>query len=128
MKQKLLLLDSLGALSSVLFLVAIGQYEQFFGINKEIIQLLVPIPILFSVYSFLSYYFSNTKWPLFLKIIAVANILYCLVTLCILFIFFKQLSLLGISYFSIEIAVIFTLALYELKIAQIHTTQTRRQS
>lgn len=124
MKQKLLLLDSIGALLSTLLLVIVGTYESVFGISKEIIELLLPFPVVFSIYSLASYYLSKHKWPLFLKIIATANLFYCLLTLYIVIDHFEKLTILGVSYFLSEIGIIVILALYEFKVSQIKTTET----
>lgn len=122
MKQKLLLLDSIGAFFSALLLIVVGKFESLFGISDEIIKLLVPIPIVFSIYSLVAYYFSKHKWPIFLKVIAVANLLYCLLTLLIIITHFEKLTVLGVSYFAIEIVIIVFLALYEFRVSSIKTT------
>lgn len=121
MKQKLLLLDSIGAILSALFLVVIKEFEPIFGITCEIIVLLLPFPLLFSIYSFVAYFYSKNQWPLFLKGIAVGNLIYCFVTLYSIIVFFKKLTALGISYFLIEIIIIVSLAIYELKISSHNT-------
>lgn len=122
MKQKLLLLDSIGAFFSAILLVIVGKYELLFGISNEIIKLLVPIPIVFSIYSLIAYYLSKHKWALFLKVIAVANLLYCFLTLYIIINHFGKLTVLGVSYFLIEIVIIVFLALYEFRVSSIKTT------
>lgn len=118
-QKKLLLLDSMGALFSVLALIFVKKFEPIFGLNDEIFNLLFPIPIVFCIYSLVAYLFSKNKWKLFLRGIALANLSYCFLTISIIIIHFKKLTILGIGYFVLEIVIIVILALYELRVSTI---------
>jgi hypothetical protein len=117
MKQKILLIDGAGALFSAVLLLLLPCFEQFFGISKNVAYALLPIPLVYSVYSMLAYRLSNKKWKRFLKIIAVANLLYCGLTLLAVMQNFKTLTKLGVLYFAAEILLITALAIVELNIA-----------
>ena len=117
MTKKIFLIDSLGALISAIILLVISQFERQFGISRNLCLILVPLPIIFSVFSFVSYKLDNEKWKSLLKIIAIANLSYCCLTLYLTLINFATLKNLGIAYFVVEILIIFLLAMFELKIA-----------
>jgi hypothetical protein len=117
MTKKIFLIDSLGALISAIILLVISQFERQFGISRNLSLILVPLPIIFSVFSFVSYKLDNEKWKSLLKIIAIANLSYCCLTLYLTLINFATLKNLGITYFVVEIFIIFLLPMFELKIA-----------
>ena len=117
MTKKIFLIDSLGALISAIILLVISQFESQFGISRNLSLILIPLPIIFSVFSFVSYKLDNEKWKSLLKIIAIANLSYCCLTLYLTLINFATLKNLGITYFVVEIFIIFLLAMFELKIA-----------
>ena len=117
MRRKIFLIDSLGAIISAIVLLIIPKFERQFGISYDLALILVPLPLMFSVFSFLSYKLDNEKWKTLLKIIATANLLYCCLTLYITLTNLSTLENLGITYFVVEIFIIILLAIFELKIA-----------
>ena len=50
--KKILLLDSLGAVVTAINLLVIPQFESYTGIPRDIALILVPLPILYSIFSF----------------------------------------------------------------------------
>ena len=118
--KKILLLDSLGAVVTAINLLVIPQFESYTGIPRDIALILVPLPILYSIFSFFSYKFGNHNWRSLLKIIAIANLLYCCLTLYVTWINFDTFKILGIIYFIVEIIIIIILATLEFKIALNH--------
>jgi hypothetical protein len=52
MKKQILLLDSLGALMTAIVLLLIPKFEQHLGISSSLTLKLVPLPLVFSIYSF----------------------------------------------------------------------------
>ncbi|MEZ5047436.1 MAG: hypothetical protein R2831_10645 [Chitinophagaceae bacterium] len=117
MNKKIFLIDSLGALISAIMLLAISQFERHFGISENLALILIPLPITFSVFSFLSYKFGKKNWKLLLNIIALVNLLYCCLTFYLTLTNLATLKHLGITYFFVEIFIIILLAIFELKIA-----------
>ena len=118
--KKILLLDSLGAVVTAINLLVIPQFESYTGIPRDIALILVPLPILYSIFSFFSYKFGNHNWRSLLKMIAIANLFYCCLTLYITWINFDTFKILGIIYFIVEIIFIIILATLEFKIALNH--------
>ena len=118
--KKILLLDSLGALLTAINLLAIPLLESYTGIPRDIAIILVPLPILYSIFSLFSYKFGNDNWKSLLKMIAIANLIYCCLTLYVTWINFDTFKILGIIYFIVEILIIVVLAIFELKIALNH--------
>ena len=118
--KKILLLDSLGALVTAINLLVIPFLESYTGIPRDIALILVPLPILYSIFSFFSYKFGNHNWRSFLKMIAIANLFYCCLTMYVTWINFDTFKILGIIYFIVEIIIIIILATLEFKIALNH--------
>ena len=118
--KKILLLDSLGALVTAINLLVIPFLESYTGIPRDIALILVPLPILYSIFSFFSYKFGNHNWRSLLKMIAIANFFYCCLTMYVTWINFDTFKILGIIYFIVEIIIIIILATLELKIAINH--------
>ena len=99
--KKIFLLDGVGALVSAFFL--------------NVLYLLAIIPCFFAVYSFYCHFVLKNNWSVFLKIIAVANLSYCILTIGLLFVYYQSLSVLGLLYFLVEQMLIGTLIALEFK-------------
>ena len=113
--KHLFLIDALGAIVSALFLGVVWvRFNQLVGMPIHILKILALIPCFFIVYSFCCYFFLNRNWRPFLKAIAIANSIYCLTTICLVIYHHQDLTLLGISYFFLEIIVIGVLVSMEL--------------
>jgi hypothetical protein len=117
MKQKIFMIDSLGALVSAIFLLILAKLEPIFGMPKSVLSYLIPIPFVFCAFSAYAYYFSNQKWGRFLRAIAIANLLYCAFTFFLVFKHFTNLTKLGLAYFVMEILIVVALAGIEWRIA-----------
>jgi hypothetical protein len=116
--RKLFLADAIGAILSALLLILIlANFETFFGLPKHILYKLAILPILFSIYSFGCYLLNPARWQFFLRNIAIANILYCGITLVLVVAFYHGLSSYGIAYFLLEVPVILFLSIIELRVA-----------
>ena len=112
-EKKILLLDSLGALVTAINLFVIPLFEIYTGVPRDIALILVPLPILYSIFSLLSYKFGNHNWKSLLKMIAIANLFYCCLTMYVTWINFYTFKILGIIYFIVEILIIVVLATLE---------------
>ena len=116
--KTLFLIDSVGALLTALFLfVILRNFSPYIGMPKRVLNLLWPIAACFFFYSATCFLFLKEKWVFFIRIIIFANSLYCLLTLMILFMHYKQLTNLGLAYFSAEIAIIGGLIYIELQVS-----------
>ncbi len=119
--DKVFLIDGIGAaISAILLLLLIAPFESFFGFPAFAAINLALLPVIFSIYS-LSCYWSKPKSAIYLKIIAVANIFYCLLSLGLMIHYFHQLTLFGLLYFLIEKLIVLPLAMWEWKIASIQS-------
>lgn len=121
--RTLFLIDALGALLSALLLGGVlVHWAAWLGLPKQLLYALSFIPILFAVYSFTCYrYLGSAAWQPFMRAIAVANILYCCLTLSILFFHTGKVTFWGWAYFLWEITVILVLARAEWIKASIQT-------
>lgn len=115
--RQLFLIDGLGALvTAFLTGVILVYFESFFGMPKNVLIPLALVACVFAVYSLSCYFFVNENWRRFLKIIAVANLLYCFATTGFVIAYFEQLTIFGILYFIGEIIIVVTLVSIEWKV------------
>lgn len=114
--KKLFLIDGIGALiSAVLIGVILTKINELIGIALPVLQFLAIPPVAFAVFSF-NYFLNLPKnWKLYLTIIAIANLLYCLLTTGVILYYSETISNLGLSYFIAEIIVILVLVSIEFK-------------
>ncbi|MEO5999747.1 MAG: hypothetical protein ABIN89_23325 [Chitinophagaceae bacterium] len=118
--KRLFLIDSIGALTTAFLLIAILlPFEESFGIPRKILYLLSGIACVFATFSICCYYFINLSWRPFLRTIAVANTLYCILTAIILSVHYDRITIIGFVYFVTEIIIIICLVLIELKAVNI---------
>ncbi|WP_343707093.1 hypothetical protein [Flavobacterium sp.] len=114
--KNIFLLDAFGALlTTILLFFLLKNFNDFFGLSKDIFEKLSIIAFTFFVYSISCYFLIMQNWKSFLKIICGANILYCVLTLAIIIHYYQSISILGIVYFLAEIIVIGLLASLEIK-------------
>lgn len=112
----LFLVDGLGALTTAFFLfVILKTYNDYFGMPQLILNYLSIIAVLLSIYSMSCFFLLKSRWQIFLRIIGIANLLYSALTLSLLIYFYSILTILGITYFLLEILIICGLVYLELK-------------
>ena len=116
--KSLFLLDAVGAIVSAFFLgVVLVYFQPYIGKPTKILYLLAAIPCVFLIYDLLCYFYVKHEWPHYLKGIAFANLAYCLLSIGSIVYYYKDLTTLGLSYFILEILVIFVVVYLELKAA-----------
>lgn len=121
--KQLFLLDGVGAcLTAFLLVVVVARFDDFFGMPRGVVFCLSGVASVFAVCSLGSYFFVNDAWRLFLKRIAIANLLYCCLTLGLTVAYWQRLTGWGISYFLLEIVVVSSLAAVELKAVELMKT------
>jgi hypothetical protein len=119
--KTIFLIDGMGALvSAVLLGLVLTRLETFFGLPKNVLYVLAGIALLLAVYSLSNAFMQQINPSRRLKLIAVANLLYCLLTVVLLFIFYPQLTIFDVYYFMGELLIILSLASLELKAAVLH--------
>lgn len=118
--KNIFLLDGFGALlTTLLIFFVLRTFNDFFGLTKNTLEFLAALALVFSTYSVSCYFLVNSYWKSFLKIICTANILYCILTIGILFYNYQNISIFGIAYFLGEIAVISGIVFLEAKALRI---------
>lgn len=116
--KTIFLVDSIGAFLSAFCLMIISRfYSNYFGINPSTLQLLTILPIIFCIYSACCYLLIKRSFKSFILIIAIANFLYCLITLMLMFTLYSELTILGVSYFVIELMIIALIISIEFKVS-----------
>lgn len=116
--KTIFLFDSIGAFLSAFCLMIISIfYSNYFGINPSTLQLLIILPILFCIYSACCYLLIKRSYKPFILIIAIANFLYCLITLVLMFTLYSELTILGLSYFVLELMIIALIISIEFKVS-----------
>lgn len=115
--KAIFLVDSIGAFLSAFYLLIISRFcSDFFGINTSTLQLLTILPIVFCIYSACCYLLVKRSYKPFILIIAIANFLYCLITMVLIFTHYSELTILGLSYFILELMILVLIILLEFKI------------
>jgi hypothetical protein len=120
--RNVFLLDGLGALLSALLLVfLIAPFEAIFGMPQQIAYTLSYPAFGFMVYSLGCYFLNPIAWKPFMRLIALANFLYCCLTFTLVMIDFSLLTKLGVAYFLGEIGIVFGVIAIELLTVHEHS-------
>ncbi|MFT5998304.1 MAG: hypothetical protein ACI81P_000757 [Neolewinella sp.] len=105
--RQLFLLDGSGALLSAFFLgLVLRQFEPVFGMPQDTLTTLALMACAFAGYSWFCYFLVKDKWPTFLRVIMVVNILYGCLSLLLVYRHFAELTKLGLAYFVLELIVL----------------------
>lgn len=116
--KKLFLLDSIGALTTAFLLyIVLRNFNEYIGMPERILTYLSVIAICFCIYSTVCFFVIKANWTPFIKIISIANLLYCVLTISLVIFYAPQLTAIGLAYFLGEIAIIFGLVYIELNVA-----------
>ncbi|OSZ79049.1 hypothetical protein CAP35_12605 [Chitinophagaceae bacterium IBVUCB1] len=117
--KRLLLIDGIGAIiSAVLLALVLGQHVAVFGMPQQVLYKLAAMAGVFAVYSLSCHALLRSGFKPYLRTIAFANLLYCCITLVLMFVYFQELTIYGIIYFINEKIVVGSLAYIELRAAK----------
>lgn len=117
--RNLFLIDSMGALVSAALLgLVLANFEDIFGMSQKVLYPLAFTACGFALYSMLCFLIQPKNWRLYLKIIAIVNLLYCGLTLGLVIDRRAELSVFGWMYFVGEVVVVASLAMIELKMSK----------
>ncbi|WP_296618744.1 hypothetical protein [Marivirga sp.] len=115
--SKIFLVDGLGAFFTALIIgIVFTNFQEYIGMPIEILISLALMAVIFCLYSLSCFFFLKGNWKPFLKTIAIANLLYCILTTVLIILLFHQLTVLGLIYFIGEIIVIGVLVYFEFSI------------
>lgn len=115
--KRIFLIDGLGAfLTAFLIFAFLRPINESFGMPKTTLTILSIIAFVFSVYSIACFLFVHENWIPFLQAISVANLLYCFLTLGLVVYYYYQQTIIGLSYFLLEIVVIIGIVSCEISV------------
>jgi hypothetical protein len=118
--KTIFLIDGIGALVSAILLgLVLTRLEAFFGLPKNVLYVLSGIAVLLAVYSLAHAFMRTFDTSVRLKLIAVANLFYCVLTVVLLIAFYQQMTVYDLLYFVGELLIILSLAYFELKAAAV---------
>lgn len=116
--KQLFLIDGCGAVVTAFLLVAIlAGFESAFGMPQSVLYALASVACIYAIYSFCCYSFVSNNWLPWLQAIAIANTVYCCLTLGLVVYFYHDLTVLGIAYFLLEVILIGGLVYIEFKVS-----------
>lgn len=116
--RKIFLLDGVGGLITAFMLFfVLRNFEKYFGMPDIALVWLSALGLVYGIYSLSCYFFVRENLTKFLKVIAVANVVYCLITGLLIYVHYDSLTSLGIIYFIVEIFIILGLVRMEMKLA-----------
>ena len=116
--RNLFLIDSIGAmLTALAMFIVLTNFNQYFGIPKISFTYLSAIAACFCLYSMFCFLFLRENFPPFIRIISIANILYCILITGFLIQYNAKITNLGLAYFFGEITIICILVFIELIVA-----------
>lgn len=114
--KNIFLLDGCGALlTTLLIFFVLRTFNDFFGLPKITLEYLAALALVFSIYSVSCFFLVKRNWKSFLKIICIANIIYSLLTIGLLFYHYQNISIFGVAYFLGEIVIIGGIVFVEIK-------------
>ena len=123
--KKLFLVDGLGALLSAFLLgFILVSFKDDVGMPSGTLYLLAAFPIALAIFDFYCYRKENTTTGIFLKIIALLNVQYCILSLGLALYHRETLTSLGWIYISIEILIILLLSAIEFIVGKQLTENT----
>jgi hypothetical protein len=114
--KRLFLIDGLGAfITAFVIFFILRPFHEYIGLSPVLLLLLSIIAFMFSFYSFINFFFFQKNWIPYLRIIGIANTMYCLLTASLMLHYFHSLKIVGLLYFTLEIVVIAILIWIEFK-------------
>lgn len=114
--KRLFLIDAGGAfVTAVLLFAVLRIFHPYFGMPVDKINILSIIALLFCMYSMMCFFLLGNNWKPFLRIISIANLFYCCLTMALVIYYYPVLTALGVIYFSGELIIIGILVFLEWK-------------
>ncbi len=113
--RTIFLLDATGALVSIILLAfVLPALQSFIRMPYRVLYLLATLAGMLLATSTACYLFAGRRWKPLLVTVAVGNLAYCLLTAAAFVWFRGDLTILGKAYFAADIAIIFSIAAFEL--------------
>ncbi len=126
MKEKILanpkmlfVIDGFGAMLSAFLLgFVLVTFESLIGIPSKTLYVLASIPICYIFYDVYSYNLPTQKVSVFLKGIAILNMLYCFISIGFAYYHMNTITMLGCLYIIVEIMILGILISVQYRIAK----------
>jgi hypothetical protein len=117
--RRAFVVDGLGALVSTLALGGLlPLFADELGTTRSALYTLAAFPLLYAVFDLACVLLRPARWRAALRVVAVANTVYPLISVGVLASNGVELSMLGSVYFVQEIAIVWALAALELHVAR----------
>lgn len=114
----MLLMDAIGAFVTAFMLgIVLANNTDIFGMPTDVLYPLAGVALCFAVYSFCGYLFAQ-KYGMYIRIIALANLSYCIAGATLTIMHMHVLTTLGLMYFAGEIILIMVIANIEWQVAK----------
>jgi CDP-diglyceride synthetase len=127
--KQLFLVDACGAiLSAILLGLVLVQLTGVFGIPSSTLYFLAVFPCLFALYDLYCFLKAPIRTGTFLKGIAIMNLSYIFLSIGVAIYHYKNLTIAGWTYISIEIFIVFVLAIVEYEVGKRLTMNSRPNS
>lgn len=125
--RHLILFDCVGAIATSLSVGILLTCILPTGLPLWTLLLLSLVAASYACFDLIAYKFlSDAWWPL--AVVGLLNLLYCVVTSYLCWIYSSRLTTIGFAYFAIEIAIVVPLAIAELVLSYSCHYQSRTQS
>lgn len=116
--KTLFLIDGIGAVISAFSLGFVLVYFQaYIGMPKKILYVLSFFPCLFVIYDWRCYFRIKKNISSHLYTIALFNLLYSVLSISLLIYYYDDLTQLGLTYFILELIILFVLITLEFRAA-----------
>ena len=113
------LIDGIGAgITALSLLLVLPNLPEVFTMPANILNYLGTIALVFATYSLCNFFLKLSKVKLLIRIIASANLVYCLFSGLIVARLLSQLSMLDVVYFLGEILIVCVLAIIEFRVSK----------
>jgi hypothetical protein len=117
--RRVFLFDGIGAFISALMLgVVLVRFSEIIGLDVSTLILLASFPCIFALYDFLCYFFVNKSYSRFIIIIAISNLLYCVLSIGLAFYHVETITLIGWTYIIIEVIIVLVISIMEYQISK----------
>lgn len=122
--RRVFLLDAVGASITCSILAGIlPPFSELFQVDRRMFFILSAYALILFGYSTAIFVLKPTNWVPYLRIIASANAVYCLITFGIIYFFNPTISTLGVVYFVGEAIIILSIAYFEWSFAAVNKTK-----
>lgn len=124
--NQILLFDGLGAVLTTLFLIFLVPFLDPNWVELTSYYKMLPLISTFLAFnSLLAFFFFKSNWLIYLRFVALANIGYCLFSIFILIFDSNHVSILILTYFSLEILIVLYLVYLELTLISVHKNSNK---